>query len=46
MADALVEKGLVAINGKTAKLGDKVNETDEVGSAHEDASHLYLSGLP
>lgn len=29
-ADALIEKGFVYINGKQAKLGDKVNEKDEV----------------
>ncbi len=29
-ADTLVEKGLVSLNGKTAKLGDKVLETDTV----------------
>jgi 23S rRNA pseudouridine2604 synthase len=29
-ADALIEKGLVFINGKRAQLGDRVNEEDEV----------------
>lgn len=29
-ADALIEEGKVLINGKRAKLGDKVNETDTV----------------
>lgn len=28
--DALIEKGVVLINGKKAKIGDKVNETDKV----------------
>jgi 23S rRNA pseudouridine2604 synthase len=28
--DALIEKGVVLINGKKAKIGDKVNETDVV----------------
>ena len=29
-ADALIEKGVVLINGKKAKIGDKVNEGDKV----------------
>lgn len=29
-ADALIEKGVVSINGKKAKIGDKVNETDKI----------------
>ncbi|MBI2482176.1 MAG: rRNA pseudouridine synthase [Candidatus Vogelbacteria bacterium] len=29
-ADELIERGLVLINGRKAKLGDKVNETDKV----------------
>jgi 23S rRNA pseudouridine2604 synthase len=29
-ADALIEKGVVLINGKKAKIGDKVNEIDKV----------------
>jgi len=29
-ADELIERGRVSINGRTAVLGDKVNETDEV----------------
>lgn len=29
-ADELIEKGIVRINGKIAKLGDKVNEEDDV----------------
>jgi len=28
--DALIEKGVVLINGKKAKIGDKVNESDKV----------------
>ena len=29
-ADALIEKGVVLINGKKAKIGDKVNENDKI----------------
>ncbi|HBI33730.1 MAG TPA: 23S rRNA pseudouridine synthase F [Candidatus Moranbacteria bacterium] len=37
-ADALIEKGVVLVNGKKAKIGDKVNETDKVTVNAKDAS--------
>lgn len=43
-ADELIEKKLITINGKVAKLGDKVNEKDVVviaDSALADASRQY-----
>ncbi|KKQ51297.1 MAG: Ribosomal large subunit pseudouridine synthase F [Parcubacteria group bacterium GW2011_GWD2_38_11] len=37
-ADALIEKGVVLVNGKKAKIGDKINEDDKVTVNAKDAS--------
>ena len=44
-ADALIKKGLVKINGKIAKLGDQVSETDkvEVSKKAERKDYIYLA---
>lgn len=43
-ADALIERGLVSVNGKRAALGDKVNEKDEVEVASRSPrQYMYLA---
>lgn len=39
-ADALIEKGVVLVNGKKAKIGDKVNENDKVTVDSKDAGMM------
>lgn len=42
-ADELIEKGLVLINGKKAKLGDKVTETDTVEVKGKKRTYRYVA---
>ena len=44
-ADSLIKKGLVFINGKIAKLGDKINEKDivEVKENNKNKEYLYYA---
>ncbi|HAV11509.1 MAG TPA: 23S rRNA pseudouridine synthase F [Candidatus Moranbacteria bacterium] len=43
-ADKLIEEGKILINGKPAKLGDKVNENDSVTTkADPKEGHVYLA---
>ena len=47
-ADELIEKGLVSINGKIAKIGDKINEKDVIEvspkvAKQEELRHRYIA---
>lgn len=41
-ADILIEKGLVTINGKRARLGDKVEKTDKVVINNKPKNYVYF----
>ncbi len=45
-ADELIEGGLVKLNGKKAKLGDMVNETDEVTFSNQKKCVYYALNKP